>query len=156
MYLFCRNYSSEIAECKLNLVTDRNWNLSEDNLCFILDKNKGKCISLRVYKEFSDGLDDVILRLTCNNNLNIIQLKGTSLSYNFELPLTGYNHKQIIHDISNQILENPNFSWVNLYGEAGIGKTRIIDELSKNFSERSIRILNTICIKTLRNQHLTV
>ena len=147
LYLFCRNYSSEIAECKLNLVTDRNWHLSEDNLCFILDKNKGKCISLRVYKEFSDGLDDVILRLTCNNNLNIIQLEGTSLSYNFELPLTGYNHKQIIHDISNQILENPNFSWVNLYGEAGIGKTRIIDELSKNFSERSIRILNTICIK---------
>lgn len=143
LFLMCRNYDENIAECELNLMTDWNWKMSLDKQFFLLEKNKGNCIKIKIFKEFADGLDDIVLQLSLNNHLNVIELKGTSLSYNFELPLTGENHRRIIEEIKSKF--GASFFWINLYGEAGVGKTRIVDELTKFFNDKSIRKISNIC-----------
>lgn len=154
LYLLCRNYSNDIAECELDLVTDWNWKISFDKAPFILEKNKGKCIKLKLFKEYTEGLDDVVLHLSLNNHLNTIELKGDALSYNFELPLSGEVHKNIIRQ-TEKVLNANNFSWINLYGEAGVGKTRITDELNKFFLSRSIRTITCTCIEKQKKSTFT-
>lgn len=145
LYVLCRNYSENMAECEIELKTDRNWRLSEDKMQFVLDTKRGKCIKLNVFREYFDGLDDILLRFSFNKNLNIIQLEGNSLAYDFELPFTGSNHKYIIDEVDKKLKKATSFTWVNLYGEAGIGKTRIIDELSKEFWQSNVRTCFFTC-----------
>ena len=155
LYLFCRNYSDDIAECELILATDWNWRISSDKVSFLLEKNKGRCIKLKLFKEFSEGIDDIVLYLNLNNHLNTIKLEGDSLSYDFELPLTGAAHKSIIAQIEETLNSSTSFSWINLYGEAGVGKTRITDELNKFFLNRSVRTINSNCVENQKKSTFT-
>lgn len=155
LYLFCRNYADDIAECELTLATDWNWKLSLDKFSFILEKNKGKCIKLKLFKEFNEGTDDIVLHLKSNNHLNSIDLNGKSLSYNFELPLTGEAHKTIISKAKEILSSASSFLWLNLYGEAGVGKTRITDELNKFFLSRSVRVINCVCVRRQKEATFT-
>lgn len=139
LFILCRNYSDKLTECEVELITDRNWTMSENKIQFVLDTNKSKCLKLIVSREHSDGLDDILLQLSFNNNRNTIQLEGNSLAYNFELPLTGTAHKEILKDIQETIKHAEAFTWINLYGEAGIGKTRIIEELSREFWQDNVQ-----------------
>jgi hypothetical protein len=145
LYILCRNYLDKLTECEVELLTDRNWKISGDKVQFVLDTNKSKCLKLIISREYFDGLDDILLHLSFNNNRNIIRLEGNSLSYNFELPLTGTMHKEIIRDIEETVLHASTFTWINLYGEAGIGKTRIIEELSRGFWQNNVRTLFFTC-----------
>lgn len=40
LYLLCRNYSNELAECKLELATNWNWKLFSDGLSFVIEEKK--------------------------------------------------------------------------------------------------------------------
>lgn len=155
LYLFCRNYSDDIAECELELVTDWNWKVFSDKAPFILEKNKGKCIKLKLFKEFTEGLDDIVLHLNRNNHLNSITLQGDTLSYDFELPLSGEIHKHIIVQTEETLNSLNNFLWINLYGEAGVGKTRITDELNKLFISRNIRTITCNCVNSQKKSTFT-
>lgn len=145
LYIFCRNYSSKISECEFSLLTDRNWSIPNNKIDFVLDANKSKCIKIIIYREYFDGFDDVLLQLCMNKRTNIIELEGTSLSYNFELPLTGIIHKNILSNIKETLSSTASFCWINLYGEAGIGKTRIIEELSKDLWQNSSKFYSYVC-----------
>lgn len=145
LYVLCRNYSENMAECEIELKTDRNWKLSEDKMQFVLDTKKSKCIKLIVSREYFDGLDDILLQFSFNRNLNLIQLNGNSLAYDFELPFTGDNHNYIVREVEEKMRKATSFTWINLYGEAGIGKTRIIDELSKRFWQSNVRTCFFTC-----------
>lgn len=145
LYILCRNYSGKLTECEVELLTDRNWRISGDILQFVLETNKSKCLKIIISREYFDGLDDILLHLSFNNNRNTIRLEGNSLSYNFELPLTGTKHKEIIKDIKETVSCASNFTWINLYGEAGIGKTRIIEELSRDFWQNNVRPIFFTC-----------
>lgn len=150
LYILCRNYSGKLTECEVELLTDRNWKISGDKMQFVLDTNKSKCLKLIISREYFDGLDDILLHLSFNNNRNTIRLEGNSLSYNFELPLTGNKHKEIIRAIEETVLQASNFTWVNLYGEAGIGKTRIIEELSRGFWQNNVKPFYFTCENSKR------
>ena len=147
LYLFCRNYKEDDAECQLQIKTDRNWDFDDFDNYFILEKNKSKCIKIKILKLYADGYDHVIVGINLNNQLNSIELEGTSLSYNFELPFTGSGHKRIVSIIKKRHQDSDGFLWFNLYGEAGVGKTRIIDELNKYFYSSSAVIFNFLCNK---------
>lgn len=150
LYILCRNYSGKLTECEVELLTDRNWKISGDKMQFVLDTNKSKCLKLIISREYFDGLDDILLDLSFNNNRNTIRLEGNSLSYNFELPLIGNKHKEIIKAIEENVLQASTFTWVNLYGEAGIGKTRIIEELSRGFWQNNAKTFYFTCENSKR------
>lgn len=151
LYLLCRNYSPKMVECELQLMTDWNWEMSEDIFPFVLDSMHGRCIKIKIYREYFEGLDDILIQLSFNKNFNVIQLEGNSLTYDFDLPLTGQVHKDIISCIKNSIVDTASFSWINLYGEAGVGKTRIIEEVSRTFWERNIKMISYSCNKNTQN-----
>ena len=148
LYIMCRNYSGKLTECEIELLTDRNWKISEGNIQFVLVANRTRCLKIIITREYFDGLDEILLNLTFNNNRNTISLEGDSLAHNFELPFTGSKHKEIVDHIRDKISNASSFQWINLYGEAGIGKTRIIEELTRKFLQTDVRILYFTCENT--------
>lgn len=147
LYLLCRNYSCNDVDCSFNIYTDRNWKIQNLNNIFVVEKNKSKCFKLMILKNYSDGLDELLIQFEFNDYKRIIEIKHDFLNYNFQLPLTGDSHRKIIQIIKDNLLHAKGFVWFNLYGEAGIGKTRIIDEICKESYGRGINIINYLCTK---------
>lgn len=145
LFLLCRNYSGIDIDCSFNIFTDRNWQIQNLNNIFVAEKNKSKCFKLMILKNYSDGLDELLIKFEFNDYKRIIEIKHDFLNYNFQLPLTGDSHRKIIRTINNSLFSAKGFVWFNLFGEAGIGKTRIIDEICKKSYGRGINIINYLC-----------
>ena len=64
--------------CEIELITDRNWTISGDKMQFVLDTNKSRCLKFIISREYFDGLDDILLQLSFNDNRNTICLLYTS------------------------------------------------------------------------------
>lgn len=151
LFLMCRNYADKDIDCSLNLFTDRNWRIRNFDNIFVVEKDKTKCFKFIIFKKYSDGLDDLLIKVNINKFERIIEIKNDFINYNFELPLTGEAHKNIIDQISESIFTKDNFVWFNLYGEAGIGKTRVINEICKKINEKGINILSYLCSNNCKN-----
>lgn len=138
IYFWIRNYSNSIQIISMQINTDRNWCLNSDNIECILEPNNSYCLKLIAIKEYFDGIDDLILNVRSSFFDTSIQVKGLNISYNFRPQLIGEKNKKIIETIKKGIIENtPNHIYF-LMGEAGVGKTRIIDEVLSEVAGREI------------------
>jgi hypothetical protein len=150
LYVTIRNYQSVVALCDLKLVSDRNWLISKDKHKIIIDGNKGESLKLIVQKEYIDGINDVILQFEINDERKIVEIKGDGIYYDFEPPMVGNERLNKIQKIREAIFSNSAFMIYNIYGEAGIGKTRFINETLTPFLNREFVIIPFLCEKKER------
>lgn len=145
IYLFARNYLSRQSMFNIKLSTDRNWSLEPIELNFVLEKNNSEVKRLIALKEYNDGIDGLFFQVKINNDERIIELKNANITYDFIPPLHGQTHINIINNISNQIMNNYKLNVITLFGEAGVGKTRILDEISKKVGGQNFKSEIFIC-----------
>lgn len=145
LYLRFRNYTEQIQICKFQLKSDRNWLLSENQFEVILNAGESVCKCIGITKEYFDGIEDILVEVTLNEKSKKVIINGHSVDYDFETPLVGTYHKETIKNIIENAQNNTSLSIINLQGEAGIGKTRIIDEAIKDISESGINVIHFIC-----------
>lgn len=138
IYFWIRNYSDSLQTISMMVNTDRNWNLDSDNIECVVESNNSYCLKLIAMKEYFDGIDDLILNVKSNSLDISIQVKGINISYNFRPELIGKKNKEIIESIKNGIIKNSANHMYFLMGEAGVGKTRIIDEVLSEIAGREI------------------
>lgn len=84
------------------------------------------------------GIDDLILNVKSNALDTSIQVKGIKISCDFRPELTGKKNKEIIKTIKNGIIKEATHHIYFLIGEAGVGKSRIIDEVLCEIAGREI------------------
>lgn len=72
------------------------------------------------------AIDEILVRIDYNDEIKNVTIHGDALDYDFETPLVGEQHKEIISQMIASIRENTKIQLINLQGEAGIGKSRII------------------------------
>ena len=145
LYLMFQNFSNTARICRFQLKTDRNWLLSETSFEVFLDAGKGHCRKIGVKKEYFDGIDDIVLSVELNQKQSTVVINGNAIEYNFETPLTGQQHCVLIQEITDSILKNKKIELINLQGEAGIGKTRIINEITKKVLLSGVEVLYYVC-----------
>ncbi len=147
LYLDMRNYSDRPVSVCMNLISNRNWNIEEMLNTKLLPPYKGTCIRLIVKRVYNDGIDNFKLNVSYNNQSQILDIKNPEVVPDFQPPLTGKQHKKIIKKIYTDLfkLSSPQFYYI--YGEAGIGKTRIIDEIVKKVFDTDYTIINMLCDK---------
>lgn len=138
IYFWIRNYSNSPQTISMQVNTDRNWSIDSGNIECVVELNNSYCLKLIAIKEYFDGIDDLILNVKSNFFDTSIQVKGINISYNFRPELIGEKNKEIIELIKTGIIENTANHIYLLAGEAGVGKTRIVDEVLSEIAGREI------------------
>ena len=138
IYFWIRNYSNSPQTVSMTVNTDRNWNLDLDDIECIVDSSNSCCLKLIAIKNFFDGIDDLILNVKSNTLDTCIQVKGIKISCDFRPELIGKKNKKIIESIKDGIIKETINHIYFLIGEAGVGKTRIIDEVLSEIAGREI------------------
>ena len=138
IYFWIRNYSNSPQTVSMTVNTDRNWNLDLDSIEHMVDSNSSCCLKLIAIKKYFDGIDDLILNVKSNALDTSIQVKGIKISCDFRPELTGKKNKEIIKTIKNGIIKEATHHIYFLIGEAGVGKSRIIDEVLCEIAGREI------------------
>jgi len=145
LYFDIKNYSNAHANIKLNLISNRNWNIEECLSEKLIPAHQGICLKLLVKRIYNDGIDDFKLNVIYNNQSQILHIKNPEVIPDFQPSLTGRHHKEIINNIYNELLSLTSSQFYYLYGEAGIGKTRIIDEIVKRIYDTNYNVTHILC-----------
>lgn len=156
LYLLIRNNSEHLTSCSLQLLTDRNWAVDTQELDIAIDPRQSMCKKLLVIKEHNDGIEDFALRISIDKQYKILKISNTGVSYNFEPPLSGSAHQYLIHEITQKLLCLQKPVVYHIVGEAGIGKTRVADEVYKQIVDTNYTILTFLFEEKKSTQHFQV
>ena len=151
IFLLFQNHSSKKQLFKYNLKSNRNWKLSEEPINKFIEPYSCIAVKITAVKEYNDGIGDLLLNIQYDNNTKIVSINGTQVNYVFETPLVGQQHKKLINELSENVLNNSEKIFIHIHGEAGIGKTRIKDEIIKRIQDCGIDIFQFRC--TEKNQN---
>lgn len=147
IYFWLRNYSDVPQTISMQISTDRNWSTDLSVLEQLVEAKGSYCLKFIAIKEHFDGIDDLILNVKGNLFDTSIQLKGINISYNFRPELIGQKNKEIITTLENIITNNSDNHIYLLTGEAGVGKTRIIEEVLSLLTGRNINFYRILVEK---------
>ena len=136
LYLIIRNNDTQRHTCNFKLKSDRNWFLSDDKFEVVLDSRESVCKKMTIEKVNFDGNDSILVDIIWNGSKKTVQLSGANIKYNFLLPFTGEKHKALRYEIEKKAFDCTNSCQLCLVGDAGIGKTRIIDEVCNSLSKK--------------------
>lgn len=145
LYLLFRNNTDLPQICRFQLKSDRNWLLSETEFDVFLEVGETNCRCIGVTKENFDGINEILVKINYNDETRNVVICGDALDYDFETPLVGKQHKAIITQVITDIQKNINIKLINLQGEAGIGKSRIISEIIKRLCLNGIEQIHYNC-----------
>lgn len=145
IYLFIRNYTNTTHKINLQIKTDHNWIIDQEELPKILDGYQSICHLMIADKLYYDGLDELCLMLQSSSFEKTIAVQGMNVSHNFIPPLYGQAHHEIIDTLFMDIKKSDNLKIYFLWGEAGVGKTRITEEITRKLNGTNIKSYFFIC-----------
>lgn len=147
IFLLIQNHSSKQQLFKYKLKSNRNWKLSDESLNKFIEPYSCVAVKVTALKEYNDGIDDLLLNMEYDNNSKTISINSSNVNYIFETPLVGQQHKDLINDLYEKIIDNFQKVFVHIHGEAGIGKTRIKDEIINKIKDCGIDIFEFRCME---------
>lgn len=153
LFLLARNYQQTPVNMQLRINTDRNWNISQQDIHRVLAPYSTDCIKLLIRKEYYDGLDELLLTMDTQGQEIFTQIKGLNWECNFIPPLYGKMHMKMIDSLTAHIQSLERYSFSYIWGAAGVGKTRVIDELLGRLEGRGVETAVFRC--TVENNMLT-
>lgn len=149
IYFVFRNYSSTQKEYTLFLLTNMNW---------ITDSYQEK-ISVEPYDSFAckvtlkceneSDYRDINFSVFDGNANHSIVIASPSLSIKYIPPFIGEQHKKAVDSIASSLQSETPDKLFCLWGDAGVGKTRITSELTKIISKSNF----DICYCTLKKNN---
>lgn len=131
IYFNFRNYDKHTRNYTINLLTDENWDTCEKSFSFSIDPNCACSKKISLVCEYENEYKDLIFKVNSEQTETFINIQGINLKASYASPFTGKSHQKILSSIYDNIIEPNGYRLFCLWGESGIGKTRIIYELKK-------------------------
>lgn len=140
-----RNLSKEDQLVTQRLLTDNNWSIDRIERKFFVNSNGIYTSKATVIRDYADGIYDLLFSVE-NNGINEkeIKIEGTGVRPIFEPPFFGTNHKNCERFLTTRIENTTGFDLCCIWGEAGIGKTRVFNEVYKKLDGQGFDFLSVI------------
>lgn len=143
IYFSYRNLGNEDQLVKQKLLTDNNWSIDKIERKFFVNANDVHITKSTVIRDYADGIDDLLFSVENNGNTEKqIIIDGAGVRPIFEPPFWGENHKKCESFLSSRIKESTSFDLCCIWGEAGIGKTRVFNEVYKKLDGQGFDFLS--------------
>lgn len=138
-----RNLGNEEQLITQKLLTDNNWSIDEVERKFFVNANEVYTNKCTVIRDFADGIDDLLFSVE-NNGCNEKQIKisGAGIRPIFEPPFFGTDHKNCENYLIKRFKSSTRFDLCCIWGEAGIGKTRVFNEVFKKLDGQGFDFLS--------------
>ena len=149
IYLACRNYSQDDHRTTMQLLTDKNWEINEPAFSFTMSPNGGYVRKISIVRIFSDGIEDLLFQIKTEKNESIAHIHGVDMKEIFEPPFIGEVHRNIKQKICENIKKVDSLQIFYLWGDAGIGKSRIASEIFKDLNGKGV----DFCFYTFTNKN---
>ncbi len=129
IYLLFRNYANIEKYCSLQLKTDIDWDVSVNNISFIIDPKGLAVRKITVEQSHYDGIPELLFNIQVNGTESTVMIKGINGVQIFEPPFFGDDRKKIIAKLEKDLKSQSKPNIICFWGDAGIGKTRLVKEL---------------------------
>jgi hypothetical protein len=138
IYLVCRNYSQSNHKTTMRLLTDKNWEIDEPCFSFVIPPNGSYVRKISILRVFSDGIDDLLFQIETEKNESVALIHGVDVKEIFEPPFVGDTHRSIKQELCKNIKKGNELQIFYLWGDAGIGKSRIASEIFKDLNDKGV------------------
>lgn len=140
-----RNLGEEEQLVTQRLLTDNNWSIDKIERKFFVNSNGIYINKATVVRDYADGIDDLIFSVE-NNGINEkeIRIEGAGVRPIFEPPFFGTDHKNCECFLSTRLTSATGFDLCCIWGEAGIGKTRVFNEVFKKLDGQGFDFLAVV------------
>ena len=129
IYLLFRNYSNHLKHCTLKLKTDIDWDIVNNTISFVVSPKGYVVKRITIEQNHFDGTPELLFNMLINGSESVLMIKGIQGVQVFEPPFFGDSRKELVEKLSQDFKLSNYPKTVCLWGDAGIGKTRIIKEL---------------------------
>lgn len=138
-----RNLEDEDQLVTQKLLTDNNWSIDKNERKFFVNANDVHINKITVVRDYADGIDDLLFSVE-NNGINEkqISIDGVGIRPVFEPPFFGKDHKNCECSLTTRIKNSNGFDLCCIWGEAGIGKTRVFNEVFKILDGQGLDFLS--------------
>lgn len=147
VYFLIRNYSDQNLFLQLSLASNWNWDWESDYnyIPISLNSFESTCERIRIIRYYNDGQDSLQFTLQDENGEMVIDLQGVSWDTSFLPPLCGQEHLNMIKQIRSSIIASSRFQMLFIHGEAGVGKTRVIQQLCLELKNTAVSCESYSC-----------
>lgn len=128
IYLSARSYSDEPLALSLALASDNAWRLDRRRFSRILEPFHLETLSLVAERTLVTGTDTLRISVENSGRRHQLNIANTGAKLRFETPFTGSYHRQTADKIRELVLETTSFRLISIQGEAGVGKSRVLEE----------------------------
>lgn len=124
LYFVCRNYTETTRAGTLVLQTDRGWD-AVDGLNFTMEKHGCCALETTIVRSLVEDIDEVRLKVEIGATSSWFTL-NSKWKHVFEPRFIGRDKE--LDELRTWVTEASGCSALHLFGEAGIGKSRLISE----------------------------
>ena len=138
-----RNLGNEDQLITQKLLTDNNWSIDKIERKFFINANGVYINKTIVVRNYADGIDDLLFSVENNgSNEKQIKIDGAGVRPIFEPPFFGTDHKNCECYLTTRFKSTTGFDLCCIWGEAGIGKTRVFNEVYKKLDGQGFDFLS--------------
>lgn len=148
LYLVFRNYTKEPHHLSFNLLTDQNWDVNAPLYETILPSYGSAVKKIIVTRKYTDGIEDLIFKIKMDNYESQFHIQGKDMVQFFEPSFIGQKRIQLRESLLESLRKKEKIFY--LYGNAGMGKTRLVNEVYKKLEGRNFDLgfFKVVCNKT--------
>ena len=134
IYFTFRNYSKYVRLYTISLLTDVNWNTEENSFSFTINPNCAYSKKISLVCDYENEFKTLVFKVESGKFESFVDIKGINIEERYEPPFIGRYHNKILFRMLNNIISPNSDKLFCLWGEAGIGKTRIVYELKRKLA----------------------
>jgi hypothetical protein len=143
-YFTIRNYSNSPQHVALSLASDLSW-ASDVNLEAILEPGEDRAYRLDARQQLY-GIDaDLAFAVRKHDRSHHILVSSAEAKIFLEPPFMGKGHRQLRDDLTCKLEKASGFQVISIQGDAGVGKTRTIQEALDPLAGGLIQVFSTTC-----------